>query len=479
MQAIESPFESISQIDEIIPPIHEDADHNEQLSGESCNIPCESDTSSSFLDMPTASSLSSSDIVIASPPSESSEMTTHSLNEPTSSPSSSSSSAATPQMIAQDMKMEVTRHRVAQEILETEENYGTSLSILVEKYLVPLRRVVDTPKEILTKLQIRTLFYQLEVIRGINTLLLSQLQPRLESWHPLQLIGDIFQNYSEMLRSYSLYINNYSQALLLLEESEQNKNFKQFCRKRKNEWLSTLLIRPVQRIPQYIMLLTSLSQATPPSHPDYLHVTRALQKVKAIAEQNHKSQLQIENTMKLVRLEKQLGVKLLEGYRNFIFSAPVYLWDIKAKKARRRHVFLFNDIFLICEQSDATAIAPAASSHDKLHSSSDGNADRFKIINRFHLIEILRIIRDRSIIRELLPDIAAVASSLSQFHHACEPSAEPVSPETVFRQMCIFSTMWSPLVIFSLQKDQLVSELNMAVAEATDSVRSRDQASLF
>jgi RhoGEF domain len=403
--------------------------------------------------------------------------------------------------------METKRGHVANEILKTEQNYGKVLSVLVEKYLLPLRRAVGTPKEVLDKQSVRTIFYQLEVIRGVNTLLLSKLEPRLADWDADVGLGDIFLSYAAMLRAYSLYINNYPSSLIVLDDvSKSNAAFKKFCRRRKGEWLSDLLIQPCQRVPQYIMLLQSLLDATHRRHPDRIPVLHALDKVKEIAEQNHRAQIQIENSMRMVQLEAQLGSKLLEGHRSFIDSASALVWDFKRQKARVRQLFLFSDMMIIAEclgtvdSADAPSASVAFSPHgtaaiggvSSSSSSSSSSAasssasagggeqdassmqrrsllDRYKVLERIPLITILRIIRDRSLIRALVADVRTLAENFARSMNL--GGNDPI--DEAERKMFILATYHlGPIIFCSVRKDIWVSQLNIYIAEAQDSIRS-------
>ena len=252
------------------------------------------------------------------------------------------------------------RHNVAQEILQTEQNYGNTLTTLVECYLIPLRKLAGTAREVVSKEDLRAVFYQLEVIRGINSLIQCQLEERLRDWHGRQVLGDIFSLFSSALKAYSAYINSYTQALSILQGlRDSNPAFVKFCRRRRGEWLDSLLIQPVQRIPQYIMLLTSLLDATPQAHPDHLLVRRALEAVKRTAAQNHRAQLMLENFLALQVLEKKLGMKLSESHRHLVHRCEVFVWDLKKKKARAQTLFAFSDILLLAEAQQQHDPAPA------------------------------------------------------------------------------------------------------------------------
>lgn len=401
--------------------------------------------------------------------------------------SASSSSSQSNEVDAAKLRL---RENIAKEILQTEKNYGQTLTTLVDQYLLPLRKLAGTAKQIVSKDDLRTVFYQLEVLRGINSLIECQLETRVNGWHEQQTLGDVFFVFSSALKAYSTYINNYTQALAHLGELQSNPQFIRFCRRRKGEWLDSLLIQPVQRIPQYIMLLSSLLDATPAGHPDFVLLTKGLQAVKQTAAQNHRAQRVLENAIVLQSLERKLSMRLSEGHRQFIRSFDVFMWDLKKKCVHRRTLFLFSDMLLLTKaighldevsSSSSTPGLSASQAPATPHTAREN--DKYKVLERLNLIDILRIVRERSIIREILPDANAISMAFGDvqkklFGSSSLPSSsdDDYQWETSAKKMFILATLFRPLILSSPEKDEVVSAINTQVAEVTDNVRSRDTA---
>lgn len=70
---------------------------------------------------------------------------------------------------------------------------------------------------------------------------------------------------------YITYCNNHEKAAHLYLETRDEPRFSAWletCRLMADP-LDSYLIRPVQRIPRYILLLTDIIKHTPKTHPDY------------------------------------------------------------------------------------------------------------------------------------------------------------------------------------------------------------------
>lgn len=105
-------------------------------------------------------------------------------------------------------------------------------------------------------------------------------------------VGEAFMsNMAQMEKVYSDYLKNHDSANKKLQILQRNPKvaiwLKECC-----DWasdltsawdLDSLLVKPVQRILKYPLLLTELLEATPNDHPDRIHLSNALQEVTNIS----------------------------------------------------------------------------------------------------------------------------------------------------------------------------------------------------
>lgn len=93
-------------------------------------------------------------------------------------------------------KKNIKRDNIAKEILSTEQSYVTSLMVLREAYITPIKNSVGTKDEILNAEQANILFSNIDDIFKVNKELLKSLRQRMTDWDVAKTkIGDIFVNF--------------------------------------------------------------------------------------------------------------------------------------------------------------------------------------------------------------------------------------------------------------------------------------------
>nr|XP_023654877.1 rho guanine nucleotide exchange factor 38 [Paramormyrops kingsleyae]XP_023654878.1 rho guanine nucleotide exchange factor 38 [Paramormyrops kingsleyae] len=188
-----------------------------------------------------------------------------------------------------DRKMS-RRSKVIQELLQTERDYLTDLELCIREVLLPLReaQVVEVDR----------LFSNMEAVRDLSYKLLGDLREAMAETNPeAQAVGDIFiQAKAELEDVYKEYCYEHDDANALLKTYEKDEEIRQHFRNRvlalkkiydqegKSNLLDmgSLLIKPVQRVMKYPLLLGELWQATPEDHPDRQPLEEALAAVKVV-----------------------------------------------------------------------------------------------------------------------------------------------------------------------------------------------------
>lgn len=114
--------------------------------------------------------------------------------------------------------------------------------------------------------------------------------------------------------------------------------------------MNSFLIKPIQRICKYPLLLRELLKHTPEDHADYTYVKAALEKVHAIVEEVNKKKRDSENLQKILEIQgkinniSDMGKALLKPRRQFLMEATFN--KISAGNNQERHFFLFTDLIL-------------------------------------------------------------------------------------------------------------------------------------
>ncbi|XP_012710591.2 dynamin-binding protein isoform X3 [Fundulus heteroclitus] len=182
-----------------------------------------------------------------------------------------------------EQRMLEKRSKVIDELLHTEEDYINDLQMCIDEIILPLR-------EKKLKVDFEGLFGNISSVIDLSERLLAGLQDT-------DSIGGVFLNLrAELEEVYKLYCQNHDDAISLLETYEKDDSIQRHvleCLERlraiyreqdKANYinLGSFLIKPVQRVMRYPLLLTELLGATPDSHHDRLQLTNAVQAIKQI-----------------------------------------------------------------------------------------------------------------------------------------------------------------------------------------------------
>jgi len=179
------------------------------------------------------------------------------------------------------------RHRILQELRDTERSYATSLHMVNVVFIAPLRAKVGTDEEILTSAEMAEIFGALEAIQEESQDMWERIDAVLapSAWSESTLIGPLFLDLAQneaFREAYHQYVATYERGLTLIRKATKEETvFGQFMASRQlpcdSHSLSSLLILPIQRIPRYQLLLRDLIKSTPPHHPDQSLLTSALE----------------------------------------------------------------------------------------------------------------------------------------------------------------------------------------------------------
>lgn len=259
------------------------------------------------------------------------------------------------------------RDRVAHEILSTERVYVEHLEFLFKNILLPLRAAAEANNPIISDNEIRAIFNETESLLNYNRLLLVQLEQRVGKWNVQQCLGDIFLQIAGFLKIYSRYCSHYSEAMRVLNECKKNSKFKKFLDEVKKKshdlehrGLEDFLIRPVQRIPRYFLLLQDLVRHTGTDHPDYVNLDAAAQKVQAVAEYMNEKKREAENIMKVTEIQEMIEgdcEPLAQPHRRFVKEAQFQ--EVSSGTARKHAVvvFLFNDLMIVTKAQGSSFLS--------------------------------------------------------------------------------------------------------------------------
>ncbi|XP_034367055.1 pleckstrin homology domain-containing family G member 2 isoform X4 [Arvicanthis niloticus] len=197
--------------------------------------------------------------------------------------------------------------RVAREIVETERAYVRDLRSIVEDYLGPL---MDGKALGLNMEQVGTLFANIEDIYEFS----SELLEDLEACSSAGGIAECFVQRSEDFDIYTLYCMNYPSSLALLRELSLSPPATLWLQERQAQLrhslpLQSFLLKPVQRILKYHLLLQELGKhwAEGPDTGGREMVEEAIVSMTAVAWYINDMKRKQEHAARLQEVQRRLG----------------------------------------------------------------------------------------------------------------------------------------------------------------------------
>jgi hypothetical protein len=257
-------------------------------------------------------------------------------------------------------RMRAVRMRllVLRELLATEERYVGDLRALVQLYMRPLVDADARGKPIVPREDIRNIFSPIEVMFLYNESFLAELRHlRTMSATPDFAVGKAFLLLGDFMRTYAPYCNNYNVSLAALDRCGRLSAFRALVQRAAalhDCELPSLLIKPVQRLPRYVLLLRQLCDCTPPSHVDSASLAQALQKMQAIASELNEAKREAESFAEVVRVYNSIAPRdrgaiqdLIAPTRRYLKEGRVYYRRDELAANDPHYLFLFNDLLLI------------------------------------------------------------------------------------------------------------------------------------
>ncbi|XP_041517163.1 dynamin-binding protein isoform X3 [Microtus oregoni] len=183
-----------------------------------------------------------------------------------------------------EQRMLEKRAKVVAELVQTEKDYIRDLEMCIERVMVPLQQA-QVPN-----VDFEGLFGNMQTVIKVSKQLLAALEIS-------DAVGPVFLDHRDELEgTYRVYCQNHDEAISLLEIYEKDEKIQKHLqdsladlKSLYNEWgctnyinLGSFLIKPVQRIMRYPLLLMELLNSTPESHPDKVPLTSAVLAVKEI-----------------------------------------------------------------------------------------------------------------------------------------------------------------------------------------------------
>ncbi|CAM4548288.1 pleckstrin homology domain-containing family G member 1 isoform X2 [Caretta caretta] len=240
--------------------------------------------------------------------------------------------------------------RVVQEILETERTYVQDLKSIVKDYL---DCITDQSKLSLGTEERSALFGNIQDIYHFNSELLQDLK---NCENDPVAIAECFVSKSEDFHIYTQYCTNYPRSVAVLTECMRNKTLAKFFRERQEALqhslpLGSYLLKPVQRILKYHLLLHEIENHLDKDTEGYDVVLDAIDTMQRVAWHINDMKRKHEHAIRLQEIQSLLtnwkGPDLT-SYGELVLEGTFRIQRAK----NERTLFLFDKLLLITKKRE-------------------------------------------------------------------------------------------------------------------------------
>ncbi|XP_033505115.2 intersectin-2a isoform X4 [Epinephelus lanceolatus] len=246
------------------------------------------------------------------------------------------------------------------ELIQTEETYVDDLELVLDVFYKPM-----SESGRLTEAEMGVIFVNWRELIMCNTKLLKALRVRKKTEGenmPVQLIGDLLASELAHMQPYIRFCSCQLNAAALLQSKTHNQpDFKDFLKKIATNYrckgmpLSSFLLKPMQRITRYPLLIKNILEHTPDGHADRSPLREALERAEELCSQVNEGVREKENSDRLEWIQSHVQCEgAIEhlvfnsltnclGPRKLLHSGRLY----KTKSSRELWAFLFSDFLLL------------------------------------------------------------------------------------------------------------------------------------
>ncbi|KFV47299.1 FERM, RhoGEF and pleckstrin domain-containing protein 2, partial [Gavia stellata] len=245
---------------------------------------------------------------------------------------------------------------IAKEILATERTYLKDLEVITVWFRSAVIKENAMPEGLMT-----LLFSNIDPIYEFHRGFLKEIEQRLLLWEgktnahvkgDYQRIGDVMLRNMRTLKEFTSYLQKHDEVLTELEKATKRLKklelvYKEFeLQKVCYLPLNTFLLKPIQRLMHYKLILGRLCKHYTAEHRDFADCRNALKEVTEMTSQLQHSLIRLENFQKLTELQHDLiGIdNLTAPGREFIREGCLY--KLTKKGLQQRMFFLFSDMLL-------------------------------------------------------------------------------------------------------------------------------------
>lgn len=237
---------------------------------------------------------------------------------------------------------------IAHEILSTERSFVDALKLVFEECYGTIKAANVVADSVLSDI-----FRDLENIYLLDSRFLQELEERMVTWEEHERIGDIIKKYGHFLKMYTQYVNGYDKAMDVFQVTvKENAEFAnlvtqfQASKRCHGLVLSSYMLKPVQRIPSYRLLLIDYLKHLPKDSEEFADTETTLKIVSEVATHINESMKKLDSFEQLLKLQNMLvgNPEIVKAGRDYLKEGM--LMKLCRKDMQERMFFLLTDVLL-------------------------------------------------------------------------------------------------------------------------------------
>ena len=174
-----------------------------------------------------------------------------------------------------------------------------------------------------------------------------------------RVIFDKIEKEIHFFKLYFEYFHNFPQSNNLLDELAERQDFSQFIDQLRTNpkynqlSLKDYLIKPVQRLPKYVLIMKEIRKNTPCFHPDMCNISRVLKTFEDVNNSNNEKLNQVVNRYKVNDIERSLLLthSLQEPGVEFVLEEPASLLTMSGEVIEGT-LYLLSTELIVAKQSN-------------------------------------------------------------------------------------------------------------------------------
>ena len=320
------------------------------------------------------------------------------------------------------------RDFIIQEILDVETVYLKNLTCIESIFHQAFKEKSNSKDGNLgiTPTVLKTLFGEISTITNMSRFFRDSLTAEVLKNPNEPHIGRVFSEFAASLRGYTGFVSGYGNRIDLLKQLKKDPQFLEFLqnleqtneKELRKKSLNDILIHPVKRVPQYLILVERLLNATEKEHPDYSHLVTAEKLCKQVAEGFEVGSQKIADAKTILEETKDIKIpkkfsdfKVFKQNRFFVFKEEVKVSLPGSTKVSTLNALAFNDCVLFATKARKSKIM----------------YDHLSVLQRYFMNEHIKFVQEKD--DEI--EIAVLTTEIQLLRIIPEP-------DSVKRWMCYF-----------------------------------------